>query len=73
MLSQEKIEKHSTVFSKIFQRIFNVFNTNDPCFAADKRFRQIPNKDKFDSICGTLHNLVTCAQFRNVKNTHGGV
>ena len=73
MLPQEQIEKHRTVFSKIFQRIFNLFNTNDPCFAADERFRQIPSKDKFDIICGALRDLVPCAQFKNVKNTHGGV
>ena len=24
-------------------------------------------------ICGALHDLVLCAQFKNVKNAHGGV
>ena len=24
-------------------------------------------------ICGALHDLVPCAQFKNVKNTHGGM
>ena len=29
--------------------------------------------DLVKSICGGLRDLVPCAQFKNVKNTHGGV